>query len=86
MPPHDIPDGKKSIDLPASRSAHRAARIASSDTSLGKRMTLPVTPEPILLSRFCQEVLDRVSRHYPDVRFECSLSDPLPVVEADPRW
>jgi signal transduction histidine kinase len=46
---------------------------------------LPVTPEPILLSRFCQEVIDRVSKHYPDVKFDCTLGDPLPVVEADPR-
>src|SRR5205823_8312270 len=46
---------------------------------------LPVTPEPILLSRFCRGVIDRVSKHYPDIQFDCTLSDPLPVVEADPR-
>ncbi|MFL5732337.1 MAG: ATP-binding protein [Chloroflexia bacterium] len=46
---------------------------------------LPVTPEPILLSRFCQEVINRVSKQYRSVEFDCSLTDPLPVVEADPR-
>jgi signal transduction histidine kinase len=46
---------------------------------------LPITPEPILLSRFCQSVLNRVGTHYPETKFECLLNDPLPVVEADPR-
>jgi len=46
---------------------------------------LPVTPEPMLLSRFCQSVVDRVAKHYPSVQFDCDLDDPLPVVEADPR-
>jgi signal transduction histidine kinase len=46
---------------------------------------LPVIPEPILLSRFCQGVVDRVAKHYPEIKFECGLDDPLPVVEADPR-
>jgi signal transduction histidine kinase len=46
---------------------------------------LPITPEPILLSRFCQGVVDRIAKHYPEIEFKCELSDPLPVVEADPR-
>ena len=46
---------------------------------------LPVTAEPILLSRYCKGVIDRVAKHYPEVRFSCELDDPLPVVEADPR-
>ena len=37
-PPHDMPEGKKSIDRPAFRSAQRDASIASSETSSGKRM------------------------------------------------
>src|SRR5207249_805439 len=46
---------------------------------------LPIMPEPVLLSRFCQDVVDRVGKHYPGTKFECELMDPLPVVEADPR-
>ncbi len=46
---------------------------------------LPVTPEPILLSRFCTGVVERVAKHYPEIEFNCELDDPLPVVEADPR-
>lgn len=46
---------------------------------------MPITPEPVLLSRFCRKVADRVARHYPEIKFECELADPLPVVEADPR-
>src|SRR5258707_5812533 len=45
VPPHDIPDGKKSIDRPALRSAHRDARYVSTTTSAGKRITRPVTPQ-----------------------------------------
>jgi signal transduction histidine kinase len=46
---------------------------------------LPITPEPIRLSRFCKGVVDRVAKHYPEINFECELDEPLPVVEADPR-
>lgn len=46
---------------------------------------LPIMPEPILLSRFCKEVIKRVEKHYPEIKFTCDLADPLPVVEADPR-
>ena len=46
-PPHDIPDGKKSIDTPAGRSAHRDASNVFRATSLGSRTARPVTPERI---------------------------------------
>jgi signal transduction histidine kinase len=46
---------------------------------------LPITPEPVLLSRFCKGVIDRLAKQYPDIQFNCDMSDPLPVVEADPR-
>ncbi len=46
---------------------------------------LPIMPEPILLWRFCKEVVERVGNHYPQMRFDCQLSEQLPVVEADPR-
>jgi signal transduction histidine kinase len=46
---------------------------------------LRVLPEPVLLSRFCNEVVNRVCLHYPEIRFECEVSDKLPMVEADPR-
>jgi two-component system sensor histidine kinase KdpD len=46
---------------------------------------LRVLPEPVLLSRFCKEVVNRVCLHYPEIRFECEVSERLPMVEADPR-
>lgn len=46
---------------------------------------LRVMPEPVLLARFCKDVVDRVSKHYPGINFQCELSDHLPMVEADPR-
>jgi signal transduction histidine kinase len=46
---------------------------------------LRVTPEPVLLARFCTDVVNRVSLHYPDIKFECNVSERLPMVEADPR-
>ena len=46
---------------------------------------LRVEPEPVLLRRFCNEVVNRIVTHYPDMRFECDLPDDLPMVEADPR-
>ncbi|MEO6457925.1 MAG: ATP-binding protein [Chloroflexia bacterium] len=46
---------------------------------------LPINAEPILLKRFCKEVVDRVCNHYPDMEFKCDLDDPLPMVMADPR-
>lgn len=46
---------------------------------------LRVMPEPVLLSRFCNEVVNRVSLQYPQIKFECEVSERLPVVEADPR-
>ena len=46
---------------------------------------LPINAEPILLKRFCKEVVDRVCNHYPHIEFKCNLNDPLPMVMADPR-
>lgn len=46
---------------------------------------LPVSTEPILLRRFCGEVIDRTARQHPSMRFECALPDDLPIVIADPR-
>lgn len=46
---------------------------------------LRIMPEPVLLGRYCGEVVDRVSKHYPGIKFECDVSDKLPLVEADPR-
>lgn len=46
---------------------------------------LPIMPEPIILRRFCREVVERVGNHYSDMKFECMLADGLPMVEADPR-
>lgn len=46
---------------------------------------LPITPEPVLLSRFCKTVTERVAKHYPSIDFVCDMDEPLPVVEADPR-
>jgi len=46
---------------------------------------LPINAEPILLKRFCKEVVDRVCTHYPDMEFKCNLDDPLPMALADPR-
>ncbi|MEO8288509.1 MAG: ATP-binding protein [Chloroflexota bacterium] len=46
---------------------------------------LRVMPEPVLLGRFCNEVIERVRTHYPAITFECTVSDRLPMVEADPR-
>jgi signal transduction histidine kinase len=46
---------------------------------------LPITPEPVLLSRFCKTVTERVAKHYPEIDFVCDMDEPLPVVEADPR-
>lgn len=46
---------------------------------------LPIMPEPIILRRFCREVMDRIGNHYPEIRFECALADGLPMIEADPR-
>jgi len=46
---------------------------------------LRMLPEPVLLSRFCNEVVNRVSVHYSQIRFECEVSERLPMVEADPR-
>jgi signal transduction histidine kinase len=46
---------------------------------------LKIMPEPVLLGRYCAEVVDRVSKHYPEIKFECEVSEKLPLVEADPR-
>lgn len=46
---------------------------------------LPISPEPLLLKPFCKEVLDRVSKQYPDVDFKCNVAHGLPVIDADPR-
>jgi signal transduction histidine kinase len=46
---------------------------------------LRVMPEPVLLGRFCNEVVNRVSIQYPGIKFESDVSDRLPMVEADPR-
>ncbi|HET9493520.1 MAG TPA: ATP-binding protein [Chloroflexia bacterium] len=46
---------------------------------------LRVEPEPVLLHRFCNDVVNRISTHYPEMRFECDIPDGLPMVEADPR-
>lgn len=46
---------------------------------------LPVDPEPVLLHRFCRDVVARITSHYPDIEFRCELNEGLPVVEADPR-
>jgi signal transduction histidine kinase len=46
---------------------------------------LPITREPMLLWRFCTEVVERIAKHYPHIKFECSVNSELPLVEADPR-
>ncbi len=46
---------------------------------------LRITAEPVLLGRFCTDVVNRISLHYPSIKFECEVSDRLPMVEADPR-
>ncbi len=46
---------------------------------------LRVMPEPLLLGRFCTDVVNRVSPHYTGIKFECEVSERLPMVEADPR-
>jgi signal transduction histidine kinase len=46
---------------------------------------VPITPEPMLLQRFCRGVVDRVSLHHPDIKFGCAVPKDLPLVEADPR-
>jgi signal transduction histidine kinase len=46
---------------------------------------LRVEPEPVLLHRFCNEVVNRISMHYPEMSFECDLQSDLPMVEADAR-
>lgn len=45
----------------------------------------PVTPEPILLRRFCTEVIERVGCQHPGIKIECNLADDLPMVLADAR-
>ena len=46
---------------------------------------LPIMPEHVLLWRYCDEVMARISKHYPHTKFECHIDDKLPIVEADPR-
>ena len=46
---------------------------------------LRIVPEHILLWRYCDEVVARMSKHYPQTEFECNINDKLPVIEADPR-
>jgi signal transduction histidine kinase len=46
---------------------------------------LRIVPEHILLWRYCDEVITRISKHYPQIKFECNINDKLPVIEADPR-
>ena len=46
---------------------------------------LRVESEPVLLLHFCKEVVNRISTHYPEMRFECDMPGHLPMVEADPR-
>ncbi len=46
---------------------------------------LRIMPEPVLLGRYCRDVVARVSNQYRDIKFECEVSDKLPLVEADPR-
>ena len=46
---------------------------------------VPISPEPILLPRFCKEVVDRVGKHHPEMEFRCEIDDNVPLVDADPR-
>jgi signal transduction histidine kinase len=46
---------------------------------------LRIVPEHILLWRYCDEVITRMSKHFPRLRFECNINEKLPVIEADPR-
>jgi signal transduction histidine kinase len=46
---------------------------------------LKIMPEPVLLGRYCREVVERVCKHYPEIEFRCEVSDKLPLVEVDPR-
>ncbi|HYO49867.1 MAG TPA: HAMP domain-containing sensor histidine kinase, partial [Chloroflexia bacterium] len=50
-----------------------------------ERGSLPITLEPLLLWRFCKEVVNRLGTHHPDMNFVCDLDHALPVVLADPR-
>jgi signal transduction histidine kinase len=45
----------------------------------------PITTEPILLKRFCSEVVSRVGGQHPGMKFQCDLPDDLPIVMADAR-
>jgi signal transduction histidine kinase len=55
------------------------------ETSRIEARRFPITPEPILLKRFCAEVVERVGCHYPEMKFECNLADDLPMAMADAR-
>jgi K+-sensing histidine kinase KdpD len=46
---------------------------------------MPLTPEPLLLQKFCRGVVDRVSALHPEIKFGCAVPKDLPLVQADPR-
>ncbi len=46
---------------------------------------IPISREPILMSRFCKSVVERVEKHHPEMKFKCDLDDNLPLVDADAR-
>jgi signal transduction histidine kinase len=46
---------------------------------------VPITPEPMLLQRFCRSVVERVSVLHPELKFGCAVPKDLPLAEADPR-
>lgn len=46
---------------------------------------VPLSPEPILLPRFCKDVVERVGKHHPEMEFKCEMDENLPLVEADSR-
>jgi signal transduction histidine kinase len=46
---------------------------------------VPISPEPILLPRFCKDIVERLAKHHPDMQFKCGMDEKLALAEADPR-
>ncbi len=46
---------------------------------------VPISPEPILLPRFCKDIVERIAKHHPDMHFKCEMDEKLALAEADPR-
>ena len=46
---------------------------------------VPITPEPLLLQRFCRGVIERMGIYHPDIKFACAIPKDLPLALADQR-